>query len=269
MSSDTDERFGFSLASTANHFAVSRPGKTNFAGKVCVFTPVLSGGLPTMFGCVDQDTNGVSEQTGTGDGFGTSLSMAPYRGPGQPAGTDSILAVGVPGEDAGGVADSGLVQMFQLTGAGTITELATVPEASLGVSAQPGDLFGQKVQLVNTAPGSVVSPATLQLAVGAPGRDNAATVDAGTAFVFAAGTTSIGSHVNVQRSAGCLPDAPHTSELIGIALGTTSTELLVAAPYGVDQAVYAIRWSDLAAGTCAPSRTWTPTNGVAFGAQVG
>lgn len=259
LANSTDDRFGYAIAADANHFAVSRPGKIAFGGKVCVFTHTVTAGIPTLFGCVDQDVTGVTDSIEAGDGFGTSLSMVPYRAPGQPAGTDSILAVGAPGEDLGGVPDAGIVHQFRLTGTNTITELAAVSEATsgMGTTPAPGDLFGQKVQLVNTDPSVPASPATLQIAVGVPGRDSPSALDAGAVHVLAAGQATVTGHRTLTRGTG-LPNSPHTREFLGMALGGSGGDLLLAAPYGTDQAVYAISWSGLAAGSVTITHTWTP-----------
>ncbi|NUT36387.1 MAG: DNRLRE domain-containing protein [Hamadaea sp.] len=259
---ETDERLGYALAATANHYAITRLGKFGFGGKVCVLTHAVTNGLPTMFNCVDQSYDNVTDVAEGGDGFGTSLSMAPYRAPGQPAGTDSLLAVGVPGEDLNGVPDTGMVQQFRLSGTNTVTELAATTLATSGMAAQnqAGALFGQRVLVTNLDPSVAASPSTMKIAAGAPGMDaDQTTSDSGVVHVFAAGQATVAGHVTVIRGAGALPNLPHAREYLGGSLGATQNDLLVATPYGTDQAVYAITWSSLNSGQVTISRTWKPT----------
>ncbi|MBN1172945.1 MAG: VCBS repeat-containing protein, partial [Micromonosporaceae bacterium] len=99
---ELDDRTGFALASTPDAFAVAQPGEklgdgTEFAGSVCVFSHVFTGSLPTVQRCVSQDATGVSDTAESGDLFGMSVAMVPYRPAGTAAG--SLLVVGAPGED--------------------------------------------------------------------------------------------------------------------------------------------------------------------------
>jgi hypothetical protein len=218
-----------------------------------------------------QDSSGVSDATEAGDLFGKSISMAPYW----PVG-DSILAVGVPGEDAVGGADVGLVHQFRMSGT-TITQLAAIDQnaANIADDNEAGDLFGEKVIVVNTNPSVAPTASTLLIAVGAAGEGTSGPgIDAGNVHVFAAGTATPSADTLVERVAGKLPGTPIGRELLGFGLGSSPSELFVASPYG-DRAVWALSWSSLAAGAVTPSKTWVPgqagmpAGAVAFGTQVG
>jgi hypothetical protein len=277
---EADDRGGQAVAASPHHFAVAFPGESidaanQFGGRVCVFTHTLSGGRPGAIGCVDQSRSDVSDSMEAGDTFGKSISMAPYRHPATPVGTESILAVGVPGEDFTSTPDTGVVHQFRI---GTsITELAYLNQDVAGVSDsnEPGDLFGEQVLVANTNPSAEASASTLLLAVGSPGEDNGSTVDSGRVMVVPAATNSISGDASVQRgTGGGLPGSVATRELLGIALAGTSTELLVASPHLMQQGVYALKWSELAAGRETVSSSMTPsslsvTGARAFGAQVG
>lgn len=277
---ETDDRAGWALAATADHFAVGYPGESTgpanqHAGQVCVFQHTLSNGRPALVKCVNQDSSGVDDSMEAGDSFGTAVSMAHYRAVGQADGTDSVLVVGVPGEDYSSKADTGIMQQFRVSGT-AVTQLALVTQNTVAGagSDEPGDLFGQSLLVVNTAPAAEVSATTLLVAVGAPGEDNGAVVDSGLVRVFAAGTASISGAAAVERTAGALPGTLTVREYVGLHLGGNPTELLVAAAYSGQRGVYAIRWTDLAAGNETVIRSWTPaslslTGSVAFGYQAG
>ncbi|WP_433042742.1 DNRLRE domain-containing protein [Dactylosporangium sp. CS-033363] len=263
---ELDDRFGYQLAATAEHLAVTSPGENEFAGVAFVFRHPVGTAQPASAGIVSQDTPGVPGDPAAGDMFGSSVAMAPYW----PAG-DSILVVGAPSDDPGGVVDAGAIHQFRVTNT-EVTHLATVTQATAGISGdnEVGDLFGQDVVVVNTDPSVAPSAQTLLVAVGTPGEDLSGADDAGEVRVFAAGTTSGLADTTVYRKSGSLPHGPGRIELIGSALGSTPAELLVSSPYSI-RAVYAIPWSALAAGNAAPTRTWTAPAGTAtaFGLQAG
>ncbi|MEV4539349.1 hypothetical protein AB0J82_36810 [Asanoa sp. NPDC049518] len=276
-SPEADDQGGFAITASPSHFAVSFPGEsvdagTEFGGTVCVFSHSLSSGKPASIGCVTQNSGGISETTEAGDQFGRSIAMAPYWPEG-----DSLLAVGVPGEDADAIRDVGMVHQLRVSGA-SITEVTAMSQGSagLGGSLEEGDQFGQAVALVNTNPAVAPNATTLQIAVGAPGEDNETTsagVDSGAVHVFAAGATLIAAKT-IERAPSKLPGNPAELEFIGISIGASPDTLLVSAPFGAAKAVWALRWDDLAVGTTIPSGTFTPGNGgipadaIAFGYQV-
>jgi hypothetical protein len=274
-----DDRFGFALAASPFHFAVARPGRkaagdTEFAGSVCVFDHTFIGSLPAPRGCVDQDTPGVSGVAEAGDQFGKSIAMVPFRPVGAPAGVaDSLLVVGIPGEDVGAVADAGEVQQFLVAPAG-ISELASLNQGSAGISGDndAGDAFGEAVTAVNLDPAAEASATTVLVAAGGPGED-LSIADAGEIRVFAGGTATV-TDTTVYRKTGALPGTQSDRELIGAWLGANQQYLLVPSAYGT-RAVYAIPWTALATGTATPAVTYQPgVNGlpsgaVAFGIAVG
>src|SRR5262249_43653638 len=78
---EQDDRGGYALAATPDHFAVGYPGQsrnaaTPFAGAVCVFSHTIANNKPGVIGCYDQDSAGISDTAEAGDAFGTSISMA-------------------------------------------------------------------------------------------------------------------------------------------------------------------------------------------------
>ena len=273
-SNEADDRFGYSVSGSPYHVAAGRPGETvgtaAFAGAATVYTHALASGNLKL---VKDQIGGLGQANAH---FGKSVSMAAYRPSGAPAGQpDSFLVVGAPGEDVGGIADAGKVHRYHVTSTG-LTGVEGIVHGGQGLSgsAEDGDYFGEKVLVVNTRPDEVATPQTLLVAVAAPGQDLAGASDAGNVSVFGAAATTVPGSAVVQRSAAGLPGSPTAQELIGLAMGGSAEHLYVASPYG-DPAVYALSWSDLAAGTVSPAQIWRPGDGgvpageTAFGAAIG
>ncbi|WP_245603461.1 DNRLRE domain-containing protein [Salinispora cortesiana] len=278
---EQDDRVGYAVAASSNHFAIGSPGEAigpeAFAGAVCVFSSYeLVEGKPKLAVNFHQSAANVSDVAEANDLFGKSISIAPYRPAGAAADqADSLLVVGVPGEDITVeesntvVADAGLVHRFHVTGDATRTELP-----ALTYALEEGAYLGEEVAVVNTEPASDDTNDTMFLAVGAPGADTDDLLDAGRVLVFPALADPIGTPTTIHREAASLPGSAVTQELIGASLGAISQQLYVGTPYR-DPAVYGFAWSSLAAGAASPSTTWQPgqggipAGGTAFGAAIG
>jgi hypothetical protein len=271
-----DDRTGYALAATPYHLGVASPGELlngqPFAGAVCTLTHTLNAsGVPTLVGCVSQADANVSDEPGNTDSFGKSIAMAPYRAPGAAAGQiDSILVVGVPGEDqtSNYIQETGIIQQFHVKNTG-LTELPWIDQETAGITStlERADYWGEKVLVVNTNPTAEASTETLLVAVGIPGEDLGTDPDAdtnidpaldqGAVRVFPAGVGADKIQEATIQRGGALPGEPVGKELIGASLGGNSTNLFVATPYG-DGSVWTIPWSALANGTATPTRTWQP-----------
>ncbi|MGW4234153.1 FG-GAP repeat protein [Streptomyces sp. NPDC004980] len=95
-----------------------------------------------------QDTVGVPGTAELGDGFGADVSLADIDGDGH-----ADLAVGVPGEDVGTVADAGGVRILRGSSAGlTAVGAKSFDQSSSGVpgTAEKDDRWGGQVRLVDT-----------------------------------------------------------------------------------------------------------------------
>ncbi|MFY1697400.1 hypothetical protein [Solwaraspora sp. WMMA2101] len=278
---ENDDMTGYAVAASPHHLAVGAPGEAIgtevFAGGVNVFSHQFTSGRPTLVAVLDQNRANVWGTSTANDTFGKSLSMVEYRAVGAPAGgTDSFLAVGVPGKEYGaaGIADTGVVQRFHITDSG-FTELPVLAQHIVGIPSgdEEGDYFGERVHLVNLAPGSAATAQNLLLAVGAPGEDTGPAADAGVVRVFGAAADPVSGYATVERGATALPGTPVAQELIGVSISGSPTHLHVASPYS-DRAVYAIEWSTLAAGSATPQHVWRageggfPAAAVAFGAAA-
>ncbi|GGN65060.1 hypothetical protein GCM10010112_25950 [Actinoplanes lobatus] len=269
---ENDDRYGYALAATQYHFAVAQPGEaigaSVFSGSVCTYQHTITNSLPVMMKCVYQGLTGVAGTSDPGDQFGKSIAMVPYRPVGAAAGVaNSLLVVGAPGDDVGGVGDAGSVYQFLVSSTDT-AQVAAHNQNSAGIAGDnaEGDYFGEQVTVVNTNPAAEASAATVQVAVGAPGKDLGA-LDAGQVHVFAGGTATVTVDTEIYRRAGSVPNTPRTQELLGAYVGGNPQRLMVASPYGA-KAVYAFDWSSLAGGSAVPTSTWTAGAG-GFLAGVG
>jgi hypothetical protein len=263
---ETDDRFGYAVAASPGHVAVGVPGEgigaDVWVGAVDVFAHEVVGTSLRYTIQLHQGVEGVFDTTEPDDQFGKSVALAAYR-PAGSTGSDSMLAVGVPGEDltVDNVfhTDAGRVHRFHLTPTG-FTELGAVTFES-----EDGDAFGERVMLVNTDPGAETTAQNLLLVVATPGEDRGAVIDAGVTRVFGAINSPLGTPVSVERGPGRLPGSPVDGELFGLAVGGNQTHLLVGSPYRTGE-VWAIPWSALASGSVIPDRTWQPgQNGVPAG----
>jgi hypothetical protein len=274
---ETDDRFGYAVAASAHHVAVGRPGESvnlqPFVGAFSVYSHDLVAGLLKLLGNLHQDSPNISGTAETGDQLGRALSIAAYRPVGAPVSeVHSLLAVGVPSEDltvdGSVVQDAGTVMRFDV-GATALAELPSVSH-----EANAGNYLGERVRVVNTAPGEESTSKTLFLAVGTPGKDRGDADDAGAVAVFGAATNPTGGASIVQRSSTSLPGAAIGGELLGAAIGASPQHLYIASPYR-DRAVFAVPWAALATGSTEPSTAWRagenglPADAVAFGAALG
>ncbi|WP_307666586.1 VCBS repeat-containing protein [Streptomyces sp. V2I9] len=277
---EQDDRFGSSLAGTPTHFAVGSPGEalgTNaFAGGTAVFSHTLVSGSPKPLLGLGQDQDAISGVEEAGDGFGTALAMVPYRPVGATSTTESLLAVGVPGEDLVTTEDAGGVAVFRITAAGTFTQTSWIDQDSVDTeeAAEPGDFFGQQLVAVNSSPSTTSSATTTRLAVASPGEESSKEhLEKGGVQIFplvgAVGASDrwidpgygIGAEVGPRMYAG-------------LSLGASSAALYVGVPYGpaAGQAVHGFSWNVATGGaptqTFKPGEGGLPAGGVAFGAAV-
>lgn len=275
-------RFGWAVAATGRHFVVGAPGaaidSADQAGAVVAFKPSLNAdNIPQPLFGIGQDGTGDKDQTAeTGDGFGTSVAIAPYRPSGATATTDSLVAVGVPNEDVGAKTDAGGVQLLQIAEAGTVTETQWITQdtADVDETAEESDYFGQRVAAANTNQGVVGTATTMRVAVGVPGEETAAAAqDAGGVQIFPMLGAAGASDSWLQPGSG-IPAAAAPRQFAGMSVGAGGSLLYVGLPYGpaAGRAVYGYAWTVASGG--APSQTWKsgeggiPAGAGAFGATV-
>ncbi|MBX9397106.1 S1 family peptidase [Streptomyces sp. TRM72054] len=285
--SDGDE-FGASLAGSPNHLAIGAPGETvgtsADAGMVAILKHELSAdGIPTPVASVNQDTDGISDASEGGDLFGASLSMVAYRPSGASAATDSILAVGTPGETlwvgTNSFPRAGQVTTLRITAAGAVSQLATIHQGVEGVNGASAaeDGFGTQVVAANTAPNAIGTASTMLLAVGVPGKDIGTAKDAGMVQTFSLlGAPGDSDHWIEAGNERGLPGTPGASQLVGKYLNATGTHLWIGLPHGPTErgAIHGLPWSNAMGGTGGtvithqPGLNGLPLTGKAFGMTI-
>ncbi|MEW2045991.1 VCBS repeat-containing protein [Streptomyces sp. NPDC005476] len=276
------DRFGASVAATDRFFTVGVPGESigtvAFAGGVHVFRPSINtDGIPApLFGMGQGRTPGPDSAAQTDDRYGTALAMAPYRPSGAATVTDSILAVGVPGEDLDTTVDAGAVHVYHVKADGTVALLNWIDQNVEGVEgdAEAGDFFGQQLAAVNTATNVVGTATTMRLAVGVPGEESLeqAPEAGGVQILPLIGAPGL-TDAWIEPGSG-IPSGPAPRTYAGISLGSTPSLLYVGVPYGPveGRAVHGFPWNVASGG--APTQTWKPgeggipADGGAFGTAV-
>jgi hypothetical protein len=278
------DRFGASIAATDRHFVVGAPGESigtaAFAGGVVGFRPSINvNGIPDpLFGMGQARTVGTNPDRAvqTDDRYGAALAMAPYRPTGAATTTDSLLAVGVPGEDLDTTVDAGAVHTYQLKADGTVAPLEWIDQNVAGVEgdAEAGDFFGQQLAAANTTTDVVGTAATMRLAVGVPGEEATGDApEAGGVQVFPMIGDPGLSDAWIEPGKG-IPSGPSARTYAGISLGSSPSLLYVGVPYGLTagHAVHGFPWNVASGG--APTQTWKPgeggipAGGAAFGTAV-
>jgi FG-GAP-like repeat len=167
-------------------------GATVEAGAVSIFYGIAAGtGLPSASQTL------VQANVEAGDQFGAALTVGDFNNDGF-----EDLAVGAPGEDVGATVDAGAVNLFLGAAAGLTTSQVLVQD-----NPEAGDQFGAALAAERFT-------GFVDLVVGAPGENVGATVDAGTANLFA-GTA--GGLPTVSGGA-LLQDNPEAGDQFGAAL---------------------------------------------------
>lgn len=158
-----------------------------------------------------QNSPGVGGGPEAGDHFGAALATADLDCDGY---TDVV--VGVPGEDIGGLADVGWVQVIRgaAGGLGSGAGSTQYSQASFGQVAGAGDEFGYAVDAVeDLGQGGTPEPDAYALAIGVPGADS----DAGALAVRAAFDGGSQTHWITQDSPG-VPGASEPGDRFGAAV---------------------------------------------------
>jgi hypothetical protein len=168
---EADDLFGAALSSSdfgrgsQQDLAVGAPGETvgnrPFAGAVTVLYGDDSGFIAAGSQLFHQSGGGVPGTAETGDELGTALAAGQYG--------DGVadLAIGVPGEDLGAVADAGVLDVLYGTDAAGLggggSEQLTQDAAG---TAEPGDRFGEAL----SEPFFFLNDVLEDVAIGAPGE---------------------------------------------------------------------------------------------------
>lgn len=159
-------------------------GASSQAGSVAVGFGNALLGLRPGGQWVHQDTPGVASTSGQTERFGRSLAVADYDGDGC-----SDLAVGVPGEDLAGLLQAGAAHVFPGSSQGL--DLARDFLVPTSGAAPSGPVANHRKGDVVAAVNRLTSASSLpMLAIGAPGHDLGASVEAGGVSVRRSGATA-------------------------------------------------------------------------------
>ncbi|MEJ8636357.1 trypsin-like serine protease [Streptomyces sp. MS2.AVA.5] len=271
---EKDDRFGTTVAGSPGHFAVGTPGEDvgtdSGSGGVQIYGHAInSSGGPTPLLGFDEDSDLISGAAEPGDQFGASLAMAEYRPSATSTGTESILAIGSPGEDMGTgsalIKDAGRVVTLRVDAAGKITQLADISQGTTGIAGEheAGDAFGKKVVAVNTRPGAVSTDKSLLLSIGVPGEDIGSVKDAGAIRIVPLLGSPGASEVVVEEGKSGLPGAPGTSHAVGGYMTAAAGHLYVGMPLGPNArgALHALPWTNIVGGAADPVVSYQPGSG--------
>ncbi len=277
---EANDAFGTAVTGDSNFIAMGAPGDAiggdANAGNLAVFSHTLdAAGRPTLVTGLDQDNEKINAGAEAGDKFGQALALVAYRPAGAATATDSILAVGAPGEalaaETGGaqLAEAGNVLLLQIKGDGTWDYLRALNQGSgsddRSGTIEAGDRTGASLSAVNTAPRQVGSAETLKVAVGVPGEDLAGVTDAGAVHTFslmgAAGAND--SWIEAGDGDG-VPGPASAGAKLGTSIHFTPRNLYVGMPYGpaATGAVHVLPFANaVTGGTSAPATTYQPGQG--------
>jgi hypothetical protein len=237
----TPDHFGLALAAGdlngdgSDDLAVGAPdeavGSAGHAGAVNVLYGGAGGLSGTGSQVWHQDSPGIFDVVEALDAFGSALAAGDLNGDGR-----DELAVGVPSENVGTVADSGAANVLY-GGAGGLAATGNQiwHQNSVGVleTVEPSDRFGHAL-----AAGDLNGDAREDLAVGVPEENLGSVADSGAANVLyggAGGLAASGNQLWHQNSAGVL-DAIEPSDRFGWSLaagdfnGNAREDLAVGVP---------------------------------------
>ena len=236
---ETNDHFGWALAAGDfdgdgyDDLAIGIPDED-------ISTTVDAGGMMVMYGSASGLTaaNTVRNQEGaaeTGDQYGKALAAGDFDNDGY-----DDLAVGIPSEDLGSIANAGAVDIYYGSASGLITRVSNDfwPQDRSGVAdtADEHDFFGSSLTV-----GDFDGDGYTDLAVGVPHEDvgSPAVVDAGAVNVLygsASGITGSGSDYWHQDASG-IGSLNEDSDRFGFALtagdfdGDGYKDLAVGVPY--------------------------------------
>ncbi|MET7271754.1 S1 family peptidase [Streptomyces flaveolus] len=291
---EANDAFGTSVAGDSNFIAIGAPGDAiganANAGNLAVLSHKLdAAGRPTVVAGLDQDNEKISGAAEAGDKFGQALALVAYRPSGAATATDSILAIGAPGEalaaetGAAQAAGAGNVVLLHFKADGTWDYLHALNQGSAtddrSGTIEAGDSEGASLSAVNTAPRKVGSAATLKIAVGAPGEDLAGFTDAGAIHTFSLMDAAGANDLWIEAGDGDgIPGTPGEGEKLGTSILLTPRNLYAGMPYGptATGALHVLPFpnavpggTSLPATTYQPGKGGLPANGDYFGYSVG
>ncbi len=290
---EADDAFGTAVAGDSNFIAIGAPNDAISgdadAGNLAVFNHKLDAkGIPTLVTGMDQDNVEISGASEAGDKFGASLALVAYRPSGATAATDSILAIGSPGEALPSVtggpqhAGAGNVMIVRLKADNTWDYTHAVNQGTAdddrSGTIEAGDASGSSLSAVNTAPRSVGSATTLKLAVGVPGEDLGTVADAGAIHTFSVMSAAGSNDQWIEAGDGDgIPGSPSANARVGKSIHFTPRNLYAGLPYGPvgTGSLYALPFANVTPGGTTgtatayqPGQNGLPAGGSLFGYEA-
>ncbi|MGC9500868.1 S1 family peptidase [Streptomyces sp. WG7] len=279
-SAEANDAFGTSVTGDSNFIAIGAPGDAiggnANAGNLAVLSHKLNaGGRPTVVAGMDQDNEKISGAAEAGDKFGQALALVAYRPSGAATATDSILAIGSPGEalaaEDGGEqrAGAGNVMLVHIKADGAWDYMHALNQGTgtddRSGTIEAGDNAGSSLSAVNTAPREVGSAATLKIAVGTPGEDLAGVTDAGAIHTFSLMDSAGANDLWIEAGDGDgIPGSPGEGDKLGASIHFTPRNLYAGMPYGptATGALHVLPFPNaVPGGTSAPATTYQPGQG--------
>jgi hypothetical protein len=205
---ETGDRFGsvLSAVGTGRGVLVGVPledvGGHSNAGAVW-FLRVDPSGAAGQSQLISQNTAGIAGRAETGDHFGAALGA-----------NGRIAGIGVPGENAGRLRDSGMVQFMVLrAGNDRFASVRAVSQKTPGIPGklEAGDRFGSQV-VVGSA---LLCREDIDSAIGSPGEDVGRRANAGTITLI---TNTGGCASRVVRQGAGMTGATETGDEVGSVL---------------------------------------------------
>jgi hypothetical protein len=190
-------------------------GAVSDAGVVHLLPGATSGPTATSSQLWHQDVAGIADAAENGDRFGQALAIGNFGGD-----LRNELAVGVPHEAVGAVADAGAVHVLPGTASflsATGSQFWHQNVAAIVDVVEAGDMFGASLA-ASAFKGSATQSG---LAVGVPGESVGAVRGAGAANLIygrASGLAATGNQIWSQNSPGVVDDS-ETDDHFGAALG--------------------------------------------------
>ncbi|WP_415947925.1 trypsin-like serine protease [Streptomyces sp. KLOTTS4A1] len=289
---EAGDAFGSSVAGDENFIAIGAPGDDiggdANAGNMAVLSHKLdANGRPTVVMGLDQDNAKISGTAEAGDKFAAALALVAYRPSGAATATDSILAIGAPGEalsvDGGAQrANAGNVMLVHIKADGTWDYQHALNQGNStddrSGTIETGDAFGSALSAVNTAPRAVGSAATLKIAVGVPGEDLGSAADAGAIQTFSLmGSVGGNDHWVEAGDGDGIPGSPGEGDKLGRSIHFTARNLYAGMPYGpaATGSLHVLPFPNVvpggtsrAATTYQPGQGGLPASGSYFGYSV-
>jgi len=261
---EADDHFGWALAAGDfngdgyGDLAVGIPGEdintVANAGAVSILYGSAAGLSATGDQLWHQDSSGIEGAAEANDNFGSALAAGDFNGDGR-----ADLAVGVPYENVGAVADAGAVNILYGSAAGLSAsgdQLWDQESTDIEGAAETGDNFGWAL-----AAGDLNGDGRADLATGIPNEDISTIANAGAVSILygsAAGLSASGDQLWHQDSPG-IEGAAETNDYFGRALAIAPRVIAPPTPTATQTRTPTATVTRTPTRTATATQTQTPT----------